>query len=152
MTGLDDLVVDIELVPCTSIHSFFDTLLCDEMEDLDSLCLANMVSMILSLKISIGILSYPIHSCFSSKVPDVRSNQIRSTDLYWIHCDKLLHSYPIHITLNTAYFLHLVYLPFRYIGYAYFRLCFTDPFHLWLTSGLCLTSNKRCLYIAILCA
>jgi hypothetical protein len=75
-----------------------------------------------------GILSYPIHSCFSPKVPDVRSDQIRSTDPYWICRDKLLHSYPVHITLNTAYFLHLVFLPFWYIGYAYFRLCFTDPF------------------------
>jgi len=54
--------------------------------------------------------------------------QIRSTDPYWIHHDKLLHSYTVHITLNTAYFLHLVYLPFWYIGYAYFQLCFTDPF------------------------
>jgi len=67
--------------------------------------------------------SYPIHSRFSSEVPDVRSNQIRSTDLYRIRHNKLLHSYPVHITLNTAYFLHLVYLPFRYIGYAYFQLC-----------------------------
>jgi len=25
--------------------------------------------------------------------------------------------------LNTAYFLHLVYPPFQYIGYVYFRLC-----------------------------
>jgi len=68
-------------------------------------------------------LSYPIHSHFSSEVPDVRSNQIRSTDPYQIHHDKLLHSYPVHITLNTAYFLHLVYPPFQYIGYAFFRLC-----------------------------
>jgi hypothetical protein len=67
--------------------------------------------------------SYPIHSRFSSEVPDTRSDQIRSTDPYRICYDKLLHSYPVHITLNTAYFLHLVYLPFRYIGYAYFRLC-----------------------------
>jgi hypothetical protein len=66
--------------------------------------------------------SYPIYSRFSSKVPDIRSNQIQSTDSYQIHYDKLLHSYPVHITLNTAYFLHLVYLPFQYIGYAYFRL------------------------------
>jgi len=68
-------------------------------------------------------LSYPIHSCFSSKVLDTRSYQIWSTDLYWIRYDKLLHSYPVHIMLNTAYFLHLVYLPFRYIDYAYFWLC-----------------------------
>jgi hypothetical protein len=68
-------------------------------------------------------MSYPIHSRFSSEVLDVRSNQIQSTDPYWIRHDKLLHSYPVHIMLNTAYFLHLVYLPFRYIGYAYFRLC-----------------------------
>jgi len=67
--------------------------------------------------------SYPIHSRFSSEVLDVRSNQIQSTDPYRIHHDKLLHSYPVHITLNTAYFLHLVYPPFWYIGYAYFRLC-----------------------------
>jgi hypothetical protein len=75
-------------------------------------------------------LSYPIHSRFSSEVPDVRSDQIRSTDPYRIRYDKLLHSYPVHITLNTAYFLHLVYPPFRFIGYAFFRLCSTDPFHL----------------------
>jgi len=80
-------------------------------------------------------LSYPIHSRFSSEVPDVRSDQIRSTDPYWICHDKLLHSYPVHIMLNTAYFLHLVYPPFRCIGYAFFRLCFTDLFHLWLISG-----------------
>jgi hypothetical protein len=73
-------------------------------------------------------LSYPIHLRFSSEVPDVRSDQIQSTDPYRIHHDKLLHSYPVHITLNTAYFLHLVYPPFQYIGYAYFRLCFTDLF------------------------
>jgi len=74
------------------------------------------------------LLSYPIHSRFSSEVLDVRSNQIQSTDLYWIHHDKLLHSYPVHIILNTAYFLHLVFLPFWYISYAYFWLCFTDLF------------------------
>jgi len=68
-------------------------------------------------------LSYPIHSRFSSEVPDVRSNQIWSTDLYQIRHNKLLHSYPVHIMLNTAYFLHLVYLSFWYISYAYFRLC-----------------------------
>jgi len=28
-----------------------------------------------------------------------------------------------NIMLNTAYFLHTVYLPFQYIGYVYFRLC-----------------------------
>jgi hypothetical protein len=69
------------------------------------------------------MLSYPIHSHFSSEVLDVRSDQIRSTDPYRIRHDKLLHSYPVHITLNTAYFLHLVYPPFRCIGYAFFRLC-----------------------------
>jgi len=83
----------------------------------------------------LGTLSYPIHSRFSSEVPDVRSDQIRSTDPYRIRYDKLLHSYPVHITLNTAYFLHLVYPPFRFIGYAFFRLCSTDPFHLWLIPG-----------------
>jgi hypothetical protein len=61
----------------------------------------------------VWLLSYPIHSCFSSEVLDVRSDQIRSTDPYRIRHDKLLHSYPVHIMLNTAYFLHLVYLPFR---------------------------------------
>jgi len=70
-----------------------------------------------------GSMSYPIHSRFSSEVLDARSDQIRFTDPYWICCDKLLHSYPVHITLNTAYFLHLVYPPFQYISYAYFRLC-----------------------------
>jgi hypothetical protein len=68
----------------------------------------------------IAPLPYPIHSRFSSEVLDVRSNQIRSTDPYQIRYDKLLHSYPVHITLNTAYFLHLVYPPFRFIGYAFF--------------------------------
>jgi len=52
--------------------------------------------------------SYPIYLRFSSEVLDTRSNQIQSTDPYWIHYNKLLHSYPVHITLNTAYFLHLV--------------------------------------------
>jgi len=49
-------------------------------------------------------------------------SQIQS-DPIQIHYNKLLHSYPVHITLNTAYFLHSVYLPFWYIGYAYFWLC-----------------------------
>jgi len=75
------------------------------------------------MKAQVDGVSYPIPSRFSSEVLDTRSNQIRSTDPYRIRYDKLLHSYPVHITLNTAYFLHLVYLPFQYIGYAYFRLC-----------------------------
>jgi hypothetical protein len=59
--------------------------------------------------------SCSIYSHFLSEVPDVRFNHI---------CyDKLLYSYPVHITLNTADFLHLVYLPFWYISYAYFWLC-----------------------------
>jgi len=87
-----------------------------------------LVKQTLRLEIGTLRLSYPIHLRFSSEVPDVRSDQIRSTDPYQIRHDKLLHSYPVHITLNTAYFLHLVYPPFWYISYAYFRLCFTDPF------------------------
>jgi hypothetical protein len=83
-----------------------------------------------SSRIMPRLMSYPIHLRFSSEVPDVRSDQIRSTDLYRIRHNKLLHSYPVHITLNTAYFLHLVYPPFWFIGYAFFRLCSTDPFHL----------------------
>jgi hypothetical protein len=74
----------------------------------------------LQMQANIMVMSYSIHSRFSSEVPDVRSNQIQSTDPYRIRYDKLLHSYPVHITLNTAYFLHLVYPPFQYIGYAYF--------------------------------
>jgi hypothetical protein len=54
-TGLDDFVIDIELVPRTSVHGFFDALLSDETKDTDSLCLADTVSTILSLKISMGI-------------------------------------------------------------------------------------------------
>jgi len=69
------------------------------------------------------IMSYPIHSCFSSKVSDPRFHQIRSTDPFQIRYNKLLHSYPVHIMLNTAYLLHSVYLPFQYIGYAHFQLC-----------------------------
>jgi hypothetical protein len=52
---LDDLVIDIKLVSCTSVHGFFDTLLSDETEDTDSLGLADTMSTILSLKISMGI-------------------------------------------------------------------------------------------------
>jgi hypothetical protein len=55
-----------------------------------------------SLDYAHSLLSCPIHSHFSSKVPDPRSNQIQSTHLFHIHYDKLLHSYPVHIILNTA--------------------------------------------------
>ncbi|KAG2123632.1 hypothetical protein BD769DRAFT_1741799 [Suillus cothurnatus] len=96
----------------------------DEIDDLDTIAEDNLNLAVAQGHIKLGSLqqlisiqeienmSYPIHSRFSSKVPDVRSNQIQSTDPYQIHHDKLLHSYPVHITLNTAYFLHLVYLPF----------------------------------------
>jgi len=99
--------------------------------------------------------SYPIHSHFSSKVLDVRSDQIWSTDTCWIRRDKLLHSYPVHITSYNI--KHCLFPPFSISSLPVYQLCllpamFYWSVHLWLTSGLCLTSNKCCLYIAILCA
>jgi hypothetical protein len=44
-------------------------------------------------------------------------------DLIHIQYNKLLNLYPVHITLNTAYFLHFVYSPFQYLSYSYFQLC-----------------------------
>jgi len=54
-TGLNDLVVDVELVPRTSVHGFLHALLRDETEDTYRLGLADTMSTILSLKISMGI-------------------------------------------------------------------------------------------------
>jgi len=54
-TGLDDLVVDIEFIPCTGIHRFFHTLLCDEPQDSDRLRLANTVGAVLGLQIGMGV-------------------------------------------------------------------------------------------------
>jgi len=69
-------------------------------------------------------LSYPIHLRFSSKFLDPRSNQIWSTDSFHIRYKKLLNPYPVYIMLITAYFLHLVYSPFWYLGYTYFQPAF----------------------------
>jgi len=113
------------------VSSFNDCAFCGSIEHFFARCLEKQRYIDAGkCKVHEETLSYPIHSRFSSEVPDVRSDQIRSTDPYRIRHDKLLHSYPVHITLNTAYFLHLVYPPFRFIGYAFFRLCSTDPFHL----------------------
>ena len=54
-TGLDDLVVDIKLIPSSLIHSLFHTLLCDEPQDKYGFSLTDTVSTILSLQIGVGI-------------------------------------------------------------------------------------------------
>ena len=54
-TGLNDFVVDIELVPRTGVHGFLDTLLSDESEDKDGFRLTDTMGTILGLKIGVGI-------------------------------------------------------------------------------------------------
>lgn len=54
-TGLDNLVVDVELIPSTSEHGFFDTLLGDESQDTHNLRLTDTVSTILGLQIGVWI-------------------------------------------------------------------------------------------------
>jgi hypothetical protein len=54
-TGLDDLVVDVQLETGTSIHRFFDAFLGDEAQNTNGLRLANTMSAILSLEIGVRI-------------------------------------------------------------------------------------------------
>jgi hypothetical protein len=55
LSGLDDLLVDIELVTRTRKHRLFDTLLRYKAIDAHDLCLANTMRTILSLKIRMRI-------------------------------------------------------------------------------------------------
>jgi hypothetical protein len=71
-TGLDDLIINIELVSRTRVHGFFDAFLGDETEDTDSLSLTDTVSTILSLKISMGIPAASSAS-LSKQYPEVYS-------------------------------------------------------------------------------
>jgi hypothetical protein len=54
-TGLNDLVIDVELKASTGVHSLFDTLLGDKAKNANSLRLANTMSTILSLEIGMRI-------------------------------------------------------------------------------------------------
>ena len=54
-TGLNDLVINIKLVPGTSEHGFLDTLLGDETQDTDDLGLTDTMRTILCLQIGVGI-------------------------------------------------------------------------------------------------
>jgi hypothetical protein len=54
-TGLNDLVVDIKLIPGSGIHGFFNTLLRDETQNANSFGLANSMSTILGLKVGVRI-------------------------------------------------------------------------------------------------
>ena len=54
-TSLDDLVIDVEFVTCTSEHSFFDALLRDEPKNSDDLGLTDTMRTILSLQIGVRI-------------------------------------------------------------------------------------------------
>jgi hypothetical protein len=55
VTSLNDLVINVQLVPSRCIHRFLDTLLSDEVQKSDSLCLSNTVSTVLCLKIGMRI-------------------------------------------------------------------------------------------------
>jgi hypothetical protein len=54
-TGLNDLVINVQLVPGTCIHRFLDTLFSDEAQNSNGLCLSDTVSTILCLKIGVRI-------------------------------------------------------------------------------------------------
>jgi len=90
---------------------------------------SQMIEMLCRLDVKVDQIGLSSTSLTTSVISHTFTLLIRSSgcqiqsDPYRIHHNKLLHSYPVHITLNTAYFLHLVYLPFWYIGYVYFRLC-----------------------------
>jgi hypothetical protein len=51
----DDLVVNVELEACMSIHHFFDALLCDKMQNADGFRLTYTMGTILGLEISMRI-------------------------------------------------------------------------------------------------
>lgn len=54
-TSLDDLVINVELVPSPREHRFFDALLRDKPQDADDLGLTDTVSTILRLKIGMWV-------------------------------------------------------------------------------------------------
>jgi hypothetical protein len=53
--GLDDLVVDVELVPGACVHCLFDALLRDEPKDTNNFRLADTVGAVLRLKIGMRV-------------------------------------------------------------------------------------------------
>jgi hypothetical protein len=67
-TGLDDLVVDVKLIPRTSIHCLLDALLRDEPQNTNDLCLTNTVSTILSLEIGMWV---PVTIIAASRSPSM---------------------------------------------------------------------------------
>ena len=54
-TGLNDLVIDVELKSRARVHCLLDTLISDEPKDADCLGLSDTVRTILSLEISVRI-------------------------------------------------------------------------------------------------
>lgn len=54
-TGLNDLVINVELVARTLVHGFFDTLLRDETQNEHNLGLTNTMRTILGLEIGVRI-------------------------------------------------------------------------------------------------
>jgi hypothetical protein len=54
-TGLNDLVVDVELKSRARVHRFLDTLISDEPKDADCLGLSDTMRTILSLEIGVRI-------------------------------------------------------------------------------------------------
>ena len=54
-TGLDNLVVDIKLIPRTLVHGFLHALLGDEPENQDRLGLTDTMRTILGLQVSVGV-------------------------------------------------------------------------------------------------
>jgi hypothetical protein len=54
-TGLNDLVVDVKLIASTGVHSFLDTLLCDEAQNSNGFCLTYSMGTILGLEIGVRI-------------------------------------------------------------------------------------------------
>ena len=54
-TGLNDFIIDVQLVPSARVHCFLHALLSDETQDADSFGLANTMGTVLSLKIGMRI-------------------------------------------------------------------------------------------------
>lgn len=92
-TSLNDFVVDIKLIPCTSVHCLFHTLFGDETQDANSLCLTDTVGTILSLQVGVRVpkMDDPLVDTLSQNTLLRLTNRSRSynpneSTLRMVHC------------------------------------------------------------------
>lgn len=79
-TSLNDFVVDIKLISCTSVHCLFHTLFGNETQNANSLCLTNTVGTILSLQVGVRIpkINGSLVHTLNQNMPQRLTNQSRS--------------------------------------------------------------------------